>query len=101
MAAKRELVGLMARLPASLHKRLEAAARANDQSLNSELIHRLEQSFGREGRLMISRGDVSEPVRVDGNALYLEVGDDSPQDTVVLKITQKAEAFKEHFGVKK
>jgi hypothetical protein len=35
----------MARLPAPLHKQLEASAKANDLSLNTELVNRLERSF--------------------------------------------------------
>ena len=43
-----ELVPLMLRLRESLRKRLEKAAKAHDQSLNTEVNDRLERSFERE-----------------------------------------------------
>jgi Arc-like DNA binding domain len=43
-----DTVQLNLRFPESLRRRLERAADANDCSLNSEIVHRLEQSFRRE-----------------------------------------------------
>jgi hypothetical protein len=46
MARKREdTVKLVLRLPPALHQRLGRAAARSNQSLNSEMIRRLEQSF--------------------------------------------------------
>jgi hypothetical protein len=51
MARKRDdTVKLVLRLPPALHRRLESAAKRNDQSLNSEMIHRLRQSLQTEER---------------------------------------------------
>jgi hypothetical protein len=36
------------RYPEALRRRLERAGKNNDRSLNSEIVHRLEQSFRRE-----------------------------------------------------
>ena len=49
MARKRDdTVKLVLRLPPALHKRLGRAASDNDQSLNSEMLDRLQRSFGYE-----------------------------------------------------
>jgi hypothetical protein len=46
MARKRDdTVKLVLRLPPPLHRRLTRIAAHNNQSLNSEMIHRLEESF--------------------------------------------------------
>lgn len=46
MARKRDdTVKLVLRLPPLLHRKLRRVARENNQSLNSEMISRLEQSF--------------------------------------------------------
>ena len=46
MARKRDdTIKLVLRLPPALHQRLGRAAKRGGQSLNSEMIHRLEQSF--------------------------------------------------------
>jgi hypothetical protein len=42
---KTEIVGLKLRLRESLRRRIEAAARAQERSLNNEVIARLEESF--------------------------------------------------------
>jgi predicted HicB family RNase H-like nuclease len=39
-------VPLMVRLPADVHAALKAAAAANDNSLNREIVRRLRDSFG-------------------------------------------------------
>jgi hypothetical protein len=45
---KTDIVQFKLRLREELRKRLEAAATAKDTSLNSEMVHRLEQSFVRD-----------------------------------------------------
>jgi hypothetical protein len=45
---KTDIVGLKLRLRESLRARIEAAAKAQERSLNNEVIARLEQSFDRE-----------------------------------------------------
>ena len=57
MAQKKKPVGLMARLPADLHKRLETSAKANAISLNAEMIDRLERSFGIFGQMTLCLSD--------------------------------------------
>jgi len=47
----RDLVGLTARLPPDLHKRLSKAAEVSGRSLNAELMQRLTDSFIRERRI--------------------------------------------------
>jgi ribosome maturation protein Sdo1 len=42
-----EIVGIMVRVRESLRKRLELAAKKSEQSLNAEIIARLEESFRR------------------------------------------------------
>jgi hypothetical protein len=42
---KTAIVGLQLRLRESLRRRIEAAAKAEDRSLNSEIVDRLETSF--------------------------------------------------------
>jgi Arc-like DNA binding domain len=46
MAPTDELRPVMTRLPERLRRRLERAAAANQRSMNAEIIHRLELSFG-------------------------------------------------------
>jgi uncharacterized protein (DUF1778 family) len=49
MAHKRDaVVKLNLRLPRGLHRRLERAATSKNQSLNSEMVSRLEWTFGLE-----------------------------------------------------
>jgi len=43
-----DIVQLKLRFLESLRRRLERAAKANDQSMNAEIVSRLEQSFGKE-----------------------------------------------------
>jgi len=45
---KTDIVPLMVRLRESLRARIEAAAKAQERSLNNEIIARLEESFDRE-----------------------------------------------------
>jgi len=49
MARKtQELRPVMTRIPETLRRRLERAATRNNRSMNTEIIHRLEQSFNFE-----------------------------------------------------
>ena len=53
MARKaQELTGVMVRLPEKLRRRLERTASTRGRSMNTEIIHRLEQSFAREAALL-------------------------------------------------
>ena len=45
-----ETVQLKLRFPEKLRLRIEAAADRNQRSMNSEIVHRLEQSFEKEDR---------------------------------------------------
>jgi hypothetical protein len=49
-----EPVNLRLRMPEALRKRLEAEAKANERSLNSEIVYRLGQSLGPEGAEMVT-----------------------------------------------
>ncbi len=51
MARKQsETVQLKLRFPEKLRLRIEAAADRNQRSMNSEIVHRLEQSFEKDDR---------------------------------------------------
>jgi hypothetical protein len=99
--SQKKPVALQVRLPAELHKRLEASARAQGHPLNSEVIDRLEKSFGLWGQLTLCVGDKWSTARLYKNQLFVDVGNDSPQDIAVLEFKENLEAFKDHFGVKK
>jgi hypothetical protein len=62
MAAKRpdDPVNLRLRMPEALRKRLAAEAKANERSLNSEIVYRLGQSLGPEGTAMVAMHESSE-----------------------------------------
>ena len=63
MARKRDdTVKLVLRLPPPLHQRLTRAAWRRNQSLNSEMIHRLEQSFTKESE---AKEEASYKARLD------------------------------------
>ena len=98
---KKTNVGLMARLPADLHKRLAASAKANRVSLNAEMIDRLERSFGFFGHMTLCAGNNWSTVQLHRDELLIGVGGGSPEELAVLKFTENVDAFKEHFGVKK
>jgi hypothetical protein len=56
MARKRDdTIKLVLRLPPALHRRLGRAAARNNQSLNSEMIRRLEESIERDPTLQSTR----------------------------------------------
>jgi hypothetical protein len=62
MARKRDdTIKLVLRLPAALHRQLGRAALRNNQSLNSEMVRRLQESVSREG-LMEMRGEVERQI---------------------------------------
>jgi hypothetical protein len=85
MARKRDdTVKLVLRLPPALHRRLGRAATRKNQSLNSEMIHRLEESFrwpqfgptidalrkaGYEAVVMMYRGPGPSPSDMDHEQL--------------------------------
>ena len=50
-----ETVQLKLRFPEKLRRRIEAAADKNERSMNAEIVHRLEQSFERDGREALIR----------------------------------------------
>lgn len=57
MAKKaRELRPVMTRLPESLRRRLEIAAKRNGRSMNAEIIHRLDRSIYEEGAEFLASG---------------------------------------------
>lgn len=49
-----EPVNLRLRMPEALRKRLETEAKANERSLNSEIVYRLGQSLGPGGAEMVT-----------------------------------------------
>ena len=51
MPKDEELRPLMTRLPERLRRKLERAAATNKRSMNTEIIHRLDQSFAAESKL--------------------------------------------------
>ena len=102
--AKKEREGpveIRLRVSRKFHSRLEASAKAVGESINSEVIDRLEKSFGLEGKLTLCLGDNWSTAILHGDELLIGVGYDSPQETAVLKFTEGLETFKDHFGVKK
>lgn len=101
MAKSSKPVAFQVRLPAELHKRLEASAKTNGASLNSEIIDRLERTFGFFGHMTLCAGNNWSTVQLHRDELLVGVGGGSPEDIAVLKFTDNLEAFKEHFGVKK
>jgi predicted transcriptional regulator len=94
------------RYPEALRRRLERAARTNDRSLNTEIVHRLEQSFRledfRERQDAINEGlleiihavekvvrripPIPQHLRLSDLARYLP---DSPEDTSEQPATDK------------
>ena len=55
-----EPVNLRLRMPDALRKRLVAEAKANERSLNSEIVYRLGQSLGPEGEDMVRAHESTE-----------------------------------------
>jgi hypothetical protein len=53
MAAKKDIVNVRVRMIEALRKKLAAEAKANERSLNSEIVYRLGQSLGTEGAEMV------------------------------------------------
>src|SRR5262249_20288457 len=55
-------VGTMVRFSERLRRRIEKAAQTNNQSMNSEIVRRLEDSFRREDTRAERREDIREAV---------------------------------------
>ena len=58
-----ELRPVMTRLPERLRRKLDRAASANKRSMNAEIIHRLEVSFGGEGGLVGAAAELLSELR--------------------------------------
>jgi L-fucose isomerase-like protein len=64
MARKaQQLTGVMVRLPEKLRRWMERAASKNGRSMNSEIIHRLEQSIDSESELERLMARVEESMK--------------------------------------
>jgi hypothetical protein len=76
-----DTVQLKLRFPEALRRRLERAAKASDQSMNAEIIHRLEKSFRRQDEDERLKAMLSENDGVIGTILdrILEKFDLSPK----------------------
>ena len=91
MARKRDaVIKLNLRLPEALHRRLERIAARNNQSLNSEMIKRLEKSFNYEWSAQLEE-ETSRIIRtgVIQMAQALARGDDEEMRRVARKALEE------------
>jgi Arc-like DNA binding dprotein len=66
MARKpQELRPVMTRIPEALRRRLERAAERNNRSMNTEIIHRLEESFAIEAAEAAGAAAAAQDAKLD------------------------------------
>jgi len=89
---KTDIVGLKLRLRESLRARIEAAAKAQERSLNNEVIARLEQSFDRESLTRL-RDQVEKGLEA------ILVQNQRRENLLELESQKFRQALEEHYGL--
>ena len=92
------------RVTPAVRKKLERAALKRGRSISQEAEIRLEQSFDREGHLILGYGDIWAYVLIAKGNIWLSLGND-PRDfpeeehTIVLEIEpEDLKRFRNYFG---
>jgi hypothetical protein len=92
-----ETVQLKLRFPEALRRRIERAAEANETSMNSEIVGRLEESFRKDdaaklGAALMGGDDTATALQLIANAMRLETA--AEDGSAWSKSLEKAEAVR-------
>jgi hypothetical protein len=64
------------RMPETMHQRLKKEAKHNHQSLNTEIVHRLAATFGKEGIALMDQYEIAQAeIKEMVNLIVRSLGD--------------------------